>query len=460
MSAPRPLDPDIPKVAAPRMIMREILVLGLPLVGSHMAQFALHVTDTIMLGWYGVTDLAAGALGATVFFALFTLGAGYANAVMPMVASHAASDADTEVRRVTRMGMWLSLMFAVAILPVFIFSTPIFRLLGQEPEVAELGGAYLALVGYGLGPALMVMVLKSYLAALGRTQVVLWVTVLAVGVNAAINWVLIFGNLGFPEMGVKGAAVASVLVQLVTMVLLLAYAAWLPALRRYALLVRFWRPDFVAMRQVHALGLPIGLAMLAETGLFAASAVMMGWLGAQMLAAHSIAMEITAMFFMVHLGMSNAATVLVGRARGRGDIEGLRTAARVALMLSAGFALFTMTIYFVFAQQMVGVFLRPDDPERAVIVPLGVTLLMVAAIFQLADGAQAMAMGLLRGIQDTRVPLVIALISYWLIGIPISYALAFPLGMEGVGLWLGLVVGLSVAAAALLVRFWRAVGRG
>lgn len=452
--------PEDAPARAPRVIARDILVLGLPLIGSHMAQFALHVTDTIMLGWYGVTDLAAGALGATVFFALFTLGAGYANAVMPMVASHAANSADAEVRRVTRMGMWLSVIFAVAILPVFIFATPLLRLLGQEPQVAELGGAYLALVGYGLGPALLVMVLKSYLAALGRTQVVLWVTVLAVGVNAGLNWVFIFGNLGFPELGVRGAAIASVLVQVVTVVLLLSYAAWLPALRRYALLVRFWRPDWAAMRQVHALGLPIGLAMLAETGLFAASAVMMGWLGAQKLAAHSIAMEITAMFFMVHLGLSNAATVMVGRARGRGDIVGLRMAARVALILSAGFALCTMMIYFLFPEQIVGLFLRPDDPERAVIVPLGVTLLMVAALFQLADGAQAMAMGLLRGIQDTKVPLVIALISYWLVGIPISYALAFPLGMEGVGLWLGLVAGLSVAAAALLVRFWRSVGRG
>ena len=457
MTAPLPSDPP---PHTPRAVARDILVLGLPLIGSHMAQFALHVTDTIMLGWYGVTDLAAGALGATVFFALFTLGAGYANAVMPMVASHAANSADAEVRRVTRMGMWLSVIFALLMLPVFIFATPLLRLLGQEPAVAELGGAYLALVGYGLGPALMVMVLKSYLAALGRTQVVLWVTVLAVGVNAAINWVLIFGNLGFPELGVRGAAIASVLVQLVTMVLLLTYAAWLPALRRYALLVRFWRPDWGAMRQVHALGLPIGLAMLAETGLFAASAVMMGWLGAQILAAHSIAMEITAMFFMVHLGLSNAATVIVGRARGRGDIVGLRMAARVALVLSAGFALCTMMIYFLFPEQIVGLFLRPDDPERAVIVPLGVTLLMVAALFQLADGAQAMAMGLLRGIQDTKVPLVIALISYWLVGIPISYALAFPMGMGGVGLWLGLVAGLSVAAAALLVRFWRSVGRG
>lgn len=436
---------------------RAVLVLGLPLIGSHMAQFGLHVTNTIMLGWYGVADLAGGALGATVFFAFFTLGSGYANAVMPMVATAAASEDDTEVRRATRMGMWLSLLYALAVLPVFLFARPLLLASGQAPEVAALGGAYLAIAGFGLAPALLVMALKAYLAALGRTQVVLWVTVAAVFVNIALNWVFIFGNLGVPSLGARGAAISSVTVQVFTLVVILAYAARLPELRRYALLSRFWRPDWVAMRRVNALGVPIGLAMMAESGLFAASALMMGWLGTQALAAHSIALEVTAMFFMIHMGLSNAATVLVGRARGRRDPEGLRAAARAALILSMLVALATMSAYLGAGELIVGAFLSPDDPERALIVPLGTTLLMVAALFQLADGGQAMAMGLLRGIQDTKMPLFIAAVSYWLIGIPLSYALAFLAGFEGVGLWFGMVAGLSVAALALLVRFWRAV---
>lgn len=436
---------------------RAVLVLGLPLIGSHVAQMALHVTDTIMLGWYGVTDLAAGALGATLFFVVFTVGMGYAQAVMPMVATAAASGQHTEVRRVTRMGIWLSLAFAALVLPLFLLSRVILDALGQEPEVARLGGQYLAIVGYGMAPALVAMVLKSYLAALGRTQVVLWATVFGVFVNIGVNWLLIFGNLGFPEMGVRGAALASVIVQVVTVLVLLAYAVWLPALRQYQLLVRFWRPDWTALWRVQALGLPIGLAMLAETGLFAASAVMMGWLGEVPLAAHSIALEITAIFFMVHLGLSNAATVLVGRARGTGDPQALRAAAKAAVILSLAFASATMLIYWIFAEPMVGLFLKPDEPAREIIIPLGVTLLMVAALFQFADSGQVMAMGLLRGMQDTRQPMVIAAVSYWLIGMPASYGLGFLLGWEGVGVWLGLVVGLTAAALALHVRFWRAI---
>ncbi|MEZ5750458.1 MAG: MATE family efflux transporter [Paracoccaceae bacterium] len=436
---------------------RAVLVLGLPLVGSHVAQFGLHVTDTIMLGWYSVTDLAAGALGATIFFVLFTLGSGFGQGVMPMVATAVASGNDTEVRRVTRMGIWLSMAYALLTLPVFMNSRLILANMGQDPDVARISGGYLALVGLGLGPALVVMVLKSYLAALGRTQVVLWVTVAAVFVNIGANWIFIFGNLGMPEMGARGAALASVLVQVFTVVALLVYAVWLPALRRYQLLVRFWRPDWGALNQVTRLGLPIGVSMLAETALFGGSAVMIGWLGKLPLAAHSIALEITAVFFMVHLGLSNAATVLVGRAKGRGDLEGLRAAARAAVILSIGFALLTMVIYALFAESMVGAFISPDEPERDAIIPLGVSLLMVAAIFQLADGGQAIAMGLLRGIHDTSRPMVIATISYWLVGFPAAYGLGFVAELGGVGVWLGLVVALTTAAVALHARFWRAI---
>ena len=446
-----------PAVPGFGQMARSFLALGLPLVGSHVAQFALHVTDTIMLGWYSVTDLAAGALGATVFFTFFTLGSGFAQAVMPMAANAAARDDDAEVRRATRMGLWLTLGFAILVLPLFIWSKPILDLLGQEPDVAALGSTYLAIVGFGLGPALMVMALKSFLAALERAQIVLWVTVAAVFVNIFFNWVLIYGNLGAPAMGVAGAALASVLVQLFTLIVLMAYAALLPALRRYQLLVRFWRPDWAALRRVYALGLPIGFAMLAETGLFAASAIMMGWLGKNSLAAHSIALEITALFFMVHLGLSNAATVMVGRAQGRGDMPGLRLASRVGMVLSLGFAACTMVVYWFMAEHMAGLFISPDDPERAVIIPLAVTLLMVAAVFQFADASQVMGMGLLRGLQDTRQPMVIATVSYWLIGLPASYALGFVAELGGVGIWSGLVVGLSVAAIGLHLRFWRAI---
>lgn len=433
---------------------RTILVLGLPLIGSQVAQFALHVTDTIMLGWYSVPALAGGALGATLFFLLFTVGMGYGLAVMPLVASAAGADDQTDVRRVTRMGMWLSIGYAIAVMPLFVFAEPLLVLMGQEPDVAQIAGSYLVIAGFGMGPALLVMVLKSYLAALGKTQVAFWISVLGIGVNVLCNWVFIFGNFGAPELGARGAAIASVTVQVFTLIGFLLYAVLLPELRPYQLLVRFWKSDWAALRRVNALGLPIGLALLSEGGLFSASAIMMGWIGTKELAAHSIALEITAIFFMVHIGLGNAATVMVGRAFGRNDSAALRAAAKASVALSLCFALVTMLIYFVFSEHMVGLFIGPNETQRAEIIQIGATLLMVAAVFQLADGGQAMGMSLLRGVQDTRVPMVIAAVAYWLIGLPAGYAFGFLFGLGGVGIWIGLIVGLTVAALALHGRFW------
>jgi MATE family multidrug resistance protein len=436
---------------------RETLVLGLPLIGSHLAQMALHVTDTVMVGWYGVVALAAVVLGASSFFIVFVVGSGFAKAVMPMVAAALGRDDETQVRRDTRMGIWLSVGYGLAVYPIFWWSEPILLALGQDPEVSLIAQDYMRIAGLGMVPALVVTVLQSYLSALHRTQVVLWVTLAAVLVNIGVNWALIFGNWGFPEMGAQGAAVATVTVQVLSLVILALYAHLLPELRRFRLFQRFWRPDWHAMGQVWKLGLPIGLTGLAEGGLFQASALMMGWIGTVELAAHGIALEVAALTFMLHVGLSSAATIRVARFDGQGDRVALRQAAKVAVVISLGVAVASVTLFLAAPKPIVALFLDLSKPESVAILAYGTVLLGVAALFQLADGMQVMALGLLRGVRDTGVPMWLAAVSYWLIGIPCSYLLAFPLGFGGVGLWLGLVVGLVCAAASLMWRFWRLV---
>jgi len=436
---------------------RETLVLGLPLIGSHLAQMALHVADTVMVGWYGVVPLAAVVLGASSFFIVFVVGSGFAKAVMPMVAAALGRDDEAQVRRDTRMGLWLSIAYGLAVYPVFWWSGPILLALGQNPEVSALAQEYMRVAGLGMVPALLVTVLQSYLSALHRTQVVLWITLAAVGVNVAVNWALIFGNWGFPELGVRGAAIATVAVQVLSLILLAIYAHLLPDLRHFHLFQRFWRPDWHAMGQVFRLGLPIGLTGLAEGGLFQASALMMGWIGTVELAAHGIALEVAALTFMLHVGLSSAATIRIARFDGQGERAALRQAAKVAVVISFAVALASVALFLAAPRPIVALFLDLAKPESAAILSYGVVLLGVAALFQLADGMQVMALGLLRGVRDTSVPMGLAAVSYWLIGIPCSYVLAFPLGYGGVGLWLGLVVGLVCAAASLMWRFWRLV---
>lgn len=436
---------------------RETLVLGLPLIGSHLAQMALHVTDTVMVGWYGVVPLAAVVLGASSFFIIFVVGSGFAKAVMPLVAAAMGQGDEVQVRRATRMGLWLSIAYGLVLFPVFWRSEPILLALGQEPEVAALAQDYLRIAGLGLVPALCVTVLQSYLAALHRTQVVLWVTLLAVAVNIAVNWALIFGNWGFPELGVRGAAIATVAVQVLSLLALELYAGLLPALRRFHLFQRFWRPDWHAMGQVFRLGLPIGLTGLAEGGMFQASALMMGWIGTVELAAHGIALEVVALTFMMHVGLSSSATIRIARFSGAEDRAALRLAAKVAVALSFAVAMASVVLLVTVPGQIVALFIDMTKPESAAILAYGTALLGVAALFQLGDAMQVMALGLLRGVQDTRMPLLLAAVSYWMVGIPMSYVLAFPLGFGGIGLWFGLLVGLACASGSLMLRFWRLV---
>ncbi|MCG6558253.1 MATE family efflux transporter [Ruegeria sp. 1NDH52C] len=440
------------KVMTYRGHARAIAVLGLPLIGGHLAQFAIGLTDTVMLGWYGVEALAAVTLGSSYFFVLFLMGAGFGWAVMPMVAAAAAERDETSIRRATRMGLWASLIFTVLALPLLIWSQPILLALGQEPEIATMAAEYLRVAGWGMMPALTVMVLKSYLAALERTQVVFWITVLSVFANAAANYALIFGNWGAPELGITGAAIASICTQMVSLVAVVAYALWV--LPQHTLFRRFWRPDGEMFRRVVRLGVPIALTNLAEVSLFSASAVMMGWLGAVPLAAHGIAIQLAAATFMVHLGLSNAATIRAGNAYGRRDREGMARGGKVVIAMSLMMSLVTIALFLTCAEPLISLFMEPDDPNRPEILAIGVGLLAMAALFQLVDGAQVMALGLLRGVQDTTVPMIMAAVSYWLVGIPASYMLGFVLHWEGIGVWAGLSLGLACAGSLLMTRFW------
>ncbi len=431
---------------------RAIAVLGLPLVGGHLAQFAIGLTDTIMLGWYGVEALAAVTLASSYYFVLFLFGAGFGWAVMPMVATAAAEEDETSIRRSTRMGLWLSLLYAALMMPLMWWSHPILIALKQEPQVAETAAEYLRVAGWGLFPALLVMVLKSYLAALERTQIVLWITVVAAVVNGLTNYALIFGNWGAPELGVMGAAIASIVTQVVSLVAVVIYAV--KVLPEHSLFRRFWRPDWEMFGSVLRLGVPIGLTTLAEVTLFATSAVMMGWLGQVPLAAHGIALNLASATFMVHLGLSNAATIRAGNALGRRDRPHLEKGAIAVTAMSLVMSVLTIILFLTCAEPLISLFMEADDPQRGQILMIGTGLLAMAALFQLVDGAQVIALGLLRGLQDAKIPMLMAALSYWVVGLPSSYYFGFIRGMDGIGVWLGLVLGLACAAVLLMARFW------
>lgn len=431
---------------------RALWTLGLPLVGSQLAQVAIQTTDVLMLGWYDVGALAAVSLASPIYFTLFIVGAGFAIGVMPLVASAAGTDDDRQVRRVTRMGLWLSILYGLAVIPLCLFFEQFFRAIGQSDSVSVLGGQYMAYAGVGILPALIVMVMRSYLSALELTRIVLIATLATFVLNIFVNYALIFGNWGAPELGVIGAAIASVVGHVFGVIILVVYA--LKKTPEYTLFQNFQRPDWEAMSRVFHLGWPIGITLLSEVGLFAVASVMMGWVGTIALAAHGIALQIASITFMIHLGLSQAITVRAGRAWGRSDGVTLRLACQAALLMSAIAVCVTVAVFLILPEPLIGAFIDPSDPNRIEILAVGTVLLALAALFQAVDAGQVMALGMLRGVQDTRIPMIMAAFSYWCVGVPTSYVLGFTFDLEGVGVWLGLSVGLAVAGVLLQMRFW------
>ena len=434
---------------------KSTLVLGFPLIGSHIMQIVPHLTDTIMLGWYGVDELASSVLATSLFFIVFIVGSGFAIAVMPMVANAAARDDFSNVRRSVRMGLWISFLYSVLVIPILLFSEQLFLILGQDEALASNAQMYLRIAGWSILPGLIIMVLKSFFSALERPNIVLFSLVIGGIVNVILNYAFIFGNFGMPELGLAGAALTSVITTLISLIILIVYCIFNRNYSSYTLFKNIWRLDLEYFTDVFKLGFPIGVTMLAESGLFSATAVMMGWVGTNALAAHGIAIQISGFTFMIYLGLANAATVRAGRAVGRSDYEGLKLASISVVVLTIIAVSIIAVIFLIFPEFLMMLFLSPTHIDTPLIVSIGVLLLAFSALFQIADGLQVVILGLLRGLQDTAIPMVLTTFSYWGVGIPFSYIFGFVFGWGASGIWLGLVVGLALASIFLSFRFVR-----
>ena len=449
--------------------VRRTIVLGLPLAGAQVAQILVNTTDTVMLGWLSTEALAAGTVAMQLFFVLLIVGIGFAAAMVPVIAaavgeeeahkSRSGVNDDLEattrdIRRATRMGLWvLVLVSALFMVPLW-YAGPILRLLDQPPEVIELAVDYLAIAQWALPPALLLLGLRQFLTALERAQVVLWITVATLLLNAVLDYAFIFGRLGAPAMGVEGAAVATLGSNTIALLATMAWVHFRPDLRPYEVFRNFHRPEWPTFRRIAMLGWPIGLALLAEAGLFAVATFMMGTLGTVPLAAHGIALQLASISFMIPLGLAQAATVRVGNAAGRHDALAIARAAHAAALCGLAVAVGAALLFVLLPEPLIALFLE-DNPDAPAVVAAAVPLVIAAGLFQIVDSGQVLGGGVLRGLQDTRVPMLIAVASYWGLGVPAAWAIGLRGGYGGPGVWSGLVVGLSVAAVLLWWRFHR-----
>jgi MATE family multidrug resistance protein len=302
-------------------------------------------------------------------------------------------------------------------------------------------------------PALWFVVLRNFIAALERPRAAMVVMLLGVGFNALGAYALIFGAFGLPALGLQGAGIAAALTNGGLFLSLLGYVLIDRRFRRYRILGHLWRPDWVRMGEIFRVGLPIGIALIMEVGLFASAGFLVGLIGRAELAAHQIALQCASVAFMVPLGLAQAATVRVGLAAGSGDRAGVMRAGLTALAVGGLFMTATATLMWTRPEAIIGLFIDAGNPANARVLRLAVTFLAIAALFQIFDGGQVIGMGALRGLKDTRWPMAIAALAYWVVGIGLAVGLAFGLGLGALGVWIGLAAALAVAATLLVGRF-------
>ncbi|MXP62300.1 MATE family efflux transporter [Roseomonas sp. M0104] len=435
--------------------LRATLALAWPLALTNLSQIALVLTDTFFLGQLGEVPLAAATLGGNLYFIAMALPFGLGFAASAMLAQERGRVAGhvREMRRTVRQASWAMLpTFAVLALALW-HTGPILRATGQEPELAAAAELYNRALLWGMLPFYGFLLLRGFLAALERPAPALWVAAGGIGLNAALDYALVAGGLGFPSLGTLGAGMASALSNLG---MFLALALWVRLdhrLRRFRLAGRFWRTDPQRMREIIVLGLPIAGSMLLEIGIFSATALVMGWFGSSAVAAHAVALQVAGACFMVPMGIGQAATARVGLAAGAADGEAVRRAGWTAIGLSAGCMAVTATLLLAAPESIAALFLAP---ELVATRELAGTLLMVAGLFQLADGVQAVAAGALRGLRDTRLPMLFAALGYWGLGLPIGLGLGFEAGLGPRGIWIGLACGLGSVAVLMTLR-WAAL---
>ena len=433
--------------------LAETLKLAVPMALTQLGQIAMMTTDLALVGRLGDQAVAAAALASTVFFVTFTVGMGLVSAVAPLAAQAFGARNPHRVRRALRVGLWAALLISLPMMAFPLRGEKILLLLGQAPATAHLAQQYLFGLAWGILPALWFLALRSFMGAINRPAPVLWITLVAIPANGVLVYLLIHGAWGLPRLELFGAGLATSIVNLGSLLAGLWFATRRPPFRKFQILGHIWRIDWGLMRQLIIVGAPISISFLLEYGLFGAAALLMGLISTTALAAHQIALQITAILFMVPFGISQAATVRVGHAVGRNDPDGVKGASLVATLL--GIALVAALTVAVIAGrfEIAHLFFGEAAASAGDAVALTATLLLVGATFFVADGVQSIAAGALRGMNDTRVPLLFAAFSYWLIGFPLACALAFQTPLGAVGVWIGLSVGTAVYATLLVLRF-------
>lgn len=433
-----------------RSELRPTLGLAGPVVGAELGWVGMGVVDTMIVGRLGAEAVGAVGLGSVVFFTVAVFGLGLMLGLDTLVSQSFGAGNIDDCHHSLFQGVYLAAALSPLLMAVVIVGAPWLAWVGVNPEVLRESIPYLRATAWGTFPLLIYAAFRRYLQATGRVRPVMVALLSANAINAAGNWLLVFGNLGAPKMGVEGAGWATTASRLYLALVLVGYTVWHDRKYPAGLLNTAWRPDPARLRRLLGLGLPAALHVTLEVGVFAAATALAARLDTASLAAHQVVLNMSSVTFMIPFGLASAGAVRVGQALGRREPAAAARAGWTTLALAVGF-MATAAVVFALAPRAI---LRSftDDPR---VLAVGVGLMYVAAGFQLFDGIQGVTTGNLRGAGDTKTPMAAGLLAHWVLGLPVGYALAFPAGLGAVGLWLGLSLGLVAASVVVLVAWVR-----
>jgi multidrug resistance protein, MATE family len=440
--------------AKARRELRAIAVIALPVILAQLLQMGMGVADTLMAGRISALALSAVAMGAAMWFFTVIAGLGLMLALTPIISHHVGANNHPLIREELRQGVWLALALSAFQMLSLLVMALLMPWIGIAPEIVAETRHYLIWIAWSLPLTCLYLVPRFFNESMGHTMPMLWTQLLMLPVNVLGNYLLMFGNFGFPEMGASGAALSTGISQTVGCLALCAYTLRAPRYAPYKLRQRMTRPDWAHIATIVRLGIPISIGMAMEAGMFTATALLMGRFGVDTVAGHQIAINIASITFMIPLGISIALTVRVGQALGSGDQVAARYRGRLGIALCGSFMVVSAFFLWLLREPLASLY----TPNPAVI-NLAAQFLVYAAVFQLVDGLQVGAMGVLRGYKDTKIPMLVTVFGYWVVGMGLSLMLGVFGSMGPAGLWAGLVGGLAVAAVVLNMRFWRLTRR-
>lgn len=417
---------------------------------SMLGQVMTGVADSIMVGWLGATPLAAVSLGHAVFMLLMTFGIGVTYAITPLVAEADGNHNDQKISDLLKHGIVINMVTGF-LLVAFVFSSQqVMFHIGQPEDVVTLAIPYLNIVTISLIPTMLFQTFRQFTEGLSRTRMAMIIVVGSNLLNILLNYLLIYGKFGFPELGLNGAGWATLISRVVMGLWMAGYVYYHSSYRKYRSGFSIGNYSRAMISKMLHIGIPSGVQFIFEVSAFGFSAIMMGWLGTTALASHQIAINLATISYMTTSGLGAAATIRVGNFLGKKEIQTMRDIA-FSLLGMATVIMIAWGILFIVGKNFLPT-LYIDDPE---VIAAAASLLIIAGFFQLSDGLQVVCVGALRGLQDVKIPSLLILVSYWVIGLPLGYWLAFPMGYGAQGIWYGLLIGLSLTAAAMIVRFHR-----